>query len=155
MFNQREVNQIFSHIPSRTLRQWALAGLYQWEEETEDARGTKRHYTVLNLYQIGLTEVLAKINFPIHRIKNIMEHFFVGNKFQEEKIALMKFDGYLVHGESLFLTNSREYFSLTYNKESMPISLKDNPILAKCMVITIIDLEEIKKRVKYLISQAM
>jgi hypothetical protein len=150
MFTQQEVNRIFGHIPSRTLREWALSGLYSWEKETEDGRGTKRHYNLLNLYQIGLVELLARLNFPMHRVKSIMKHHFI----DREKTAIINFDGCLVMGESLFLVGSREYFSLIYNKNEMPISLKDDPIWAKFMVIIIIDLKEIKRRVHHLISQA-
>lgn len=86
-FTQREVNLIFSHVPPRTLREWALNGFYEWIDETEDARGTQRIFSKLNLYQIGLTEVLARNNFIAKDILEIMDDFFKkGNRFPDANV---------------------------------------------------------------------
>lgn len=150
MFNQREVNQIFGHIPSRTLREWALCGFYQWSGESEDARGIHRRFSLLNVYQIGICEVLARANIQSNRIKSIMTHFFVGGRFQKEKFALVRMNGFLVIAESLE-GKSKRLFSGTFSKAELIEKL--NSELSTFIVRTIIDLEAIKKRVDFLISQ--
>lgn len=76
MYTQRQVNKIFAHIPSKTLRWWGLQGLYGWVNETSDGRGIHREYELANLYQIGLVEHLADLNIPSGVIKSIMLKYF-------------------------------------------------------------------------------
>jgi DNA-binding transcriptional MerR regulator len=91
-FNQEEVNRIFKHIPARTLRQWALSGLYQWAGETEDGRGVKREYRLMHLYQIGIVETLAALNFKVEHIKNVMKAHFFKDENRTEKEILSRMD---------------------------------------------------------------
>lgn len=65
MFSQKQVNQIFAHIPSRTLLAWAEAGALSWTEESFDGRGRGRLYGEKDLYHIALTEELASLGFPL------------------------------------------------------------------------------------------
>ena len=93
-YTQREVNQIFSYIPSRTLREWALKGFYKWVDEAEDARGTQRIFSELNLYQIMLVEILARNYFNAKDILYIMDKITKW-KFKEE-IHIFDKDNFLV-----------------------------------------------------------
>jgi hypothetical protein len=78
-FNQKEVNRIFSHIPSKTLRWWAIRSLYGWANEVADGRGIHREYELVNLYQIGIVEELASLNIPTLDMQIIMnQHFHYG-----------------------------------------------------------------------------
>jgi DNA-binding transcriptional MerR regulator len=71
LFSQREVNNIFSHVPSRTLRWWALMKLYDYSAEVHDRRGVHRQYHLENLYQIGIVEALTSLNFQASQIEEI------------------------------------------------------------------------------------
>jgi DNA-binding transcriptional MerR regulator len=73
VFNQRAVNQIFRHVPIKTLRWWALQGLYGWVNEIEDKRGISREYDINNLYQLGIVENLSSLDIRLDVIKRIME----------------------------------------------------------------------------------
>jgi DNA-binding transcriptional MerR regulator len=75
-FTQKEVNRIFGHIPTRTLRWWGLMGLYQWGFDIPDGRGITRYYSLENLYQIGIVEELSSLNIPVAVIKQIMDSNF-------------------------------------------------------------------------------
>ena len=72
VFNQREVNQIFNHVPVKTLRWWALQGLYSWESEVADKRGVSREYGIKNLFQIGIVENLSSLDVRLDVIRRIM-----------------------------------------------------------------------------------
>jgi hypothetical protein len=86
-FSQKDVNQIFSHIPSRTIRWWGLMGLYQSSSETRDGRGISRLYSGDNLYQIGITEQLADVGIPVNIIRAIMNKiFFRSGHFPERHL---------------------------------------------------------------------
>jgi hypothetical protein len=90
-YSQHEVNRIFEHIPPRTLRQWALDGLYEWVGEEENGRGVHREYSYLNLLQIGLTEELAKANYNTKIIKGIMRGFSLDvHKDQNKALSYFK-----------------------------------------------------------------
>ncbi len=78
-FSQKEVNRIFRHIPSKTLRWWGQMELYGWVGETSDSRGISREYDLGNLYQIGIVAELSSINIPSSMIKVIMCKFFRTN----------------------------------------------------------------------------
>jgi len=71
LFSQREVNKIFSHVPSRTLRWWALMKLYDYSAKVHDRRGVHRQYLLENLYQIGIVEALTSLNFQASQIEKI------------------------------------------------------------------------------------
>ena len=79
LFNQKEVNKIFSHIPSKTLRWWGTRDLYGWADQLNDGRGVHREYELGNLYQIGIVEELSSLNIPVETINRIMrKHFLSG-----------------------------------------------------------------------------
>ena len=71
LFSQRQVYKIFSHVPSRTLRWWALMKLYDYSTEAHDRRGVHRQYHLENLYQIGIVEALTSLNFQARQIEKI------------------------------------------------------------------------------------
>lgn len=76
LFSQREVNKIFGHIPSKTLRWWGINELYGSAEFVLDGRGTHHKYNLDNLYQIGIVAELSGLNVPTKIIKMIMvKHF--------------------------------------------------------------------------------
>lgn len=79
LFSQKEVNKIFSHIPTKTLRWWAIRDLYGWANEVRDGRGIHREYALDHLYQIGIVEELSSLNIPVGTINRIMrKHFLSG-----------------------------------------------------------------------------
>jgi hypothetical protein len=79
LFTQKEVNKIFNHIPSKTLRWWGMRDLYGWADQANDGRGTHRLYELGNLYQIGIVEELSSLNIPVEVINKIMrKHFLSG-----------------------------------------------------------------------------
>lgn len=79
LFTQKEVNKIFSHIPSKTLRWWGMKGLYGWAKETPDGRGIHREYDLGNLYQIGIVEELSSLNIRTLEMQVFMnQHFHYG-----------------------------------------------------------------------------
>jgi len=79
LFTQKDVNKIFSHIPSKTLRWWGMRDLYGWADQVNDGRGIHRLYELGNLYQIGIVEELSSLNIPVEVINKIMrKHFLSG-----------------------------------------------------------------------------
>lgn len=90
-FSQRQVNMVFDRVPARTLREWGLQGLYQWADEIENGRGVHRVFHRLHLYQMALVERLAKANYSLKDIKEIVKVTF------DEKIT--RFNGYLIVSE--------------------------------------------------------
>lgn len=79
LFNQKEVNKIFHHIPAKTLRWWAIRGLYGWADQVNDGRGIHREYGIGHLYQIGIVEELSSLNIPVETINKIIrKHFLSG-----------------------------------------------------------------------------
>lgn len=77
LFTQKEVNKIFSHIPSKTLRWWGMRDLYGWADQINDGRGIHRLYELGNLYQIGIAEELSSLNIPVEVINKIMRKRFL------------------------------------------------------------------------------
>ncbi len=77
-YTRKERNHIFSHIPERTLRFWDDSGLTESAREKEDGRGIQREYAPWNLYQVGIVEEMASVNFPVSLIKSTMEKHFNG-----------------------------------------------------------------------------
>ncbi len=79
LFTQKEVNKIFSHIPSKTLRWWGMRDLYGWANQINDGRGIHREYELGHLYQIAIVEELSSLNIPVGVINRIMRtHFLSG-----------------------------------------------------------------------------
>lgn len=79
LFTQKEVNKIFNHIPTKTLRWWGMRDLYGWADQLNDGRGIHRLYELGNLYQIGIVEELSSLNIPVEVINRIMrKHFLSG-----------------------------------------------------------------------------
>lgn len=97
LFTQGEVNKIFEHIPSRTLRFWVESGLVEWAGEHEDRRGRHRQYSFDNLLQLGLVEELMSLNLTVKKVKSYMfifhgkicqgweEHTLILNKVKPRK----------------------------------------------------------------------
>jgi hypothetical protein len=77
LFTQKEVNKIFSHVPSKTLRWWGMRELYGWADQVNDGRGIHRLYELGNLYQIGIVEELSSLNIPVEVINNVMRKNFL------------------------------------------------------------------------------
>jgi hypothetical protein len=77
LFTQKEVNKIFSHIPSKTMRWWGMRDLYGWADQVNDGRGIHRLYELGNLYQIGIVEELSSLNIPVEVINKIMRKRFL------------------------------------------------------------------------------
>jgi hypothetical protein len=77
LFTQKEVNKIFSHVPSKTLRWWGMRELYGWADQVNDGRGIHRLYELDNLYQIGIVEELSSLNIPVEFINKIMRKRFL------------------------------------------------------------------------------
>jgi hypothetical protein len=93
LFSQREVNQIFQHIPVKTLRWWGLMGLYGWVNEVVDGRGIHREYGLGNLYQIGIVEALASLNISTLIIKLTMAQSFRSGIRMSPPIELVETGG--------------------------------------------------------------
>lgn len=91
LYTQREVSQIFSDVPNKTLIYWARQGLVEWVAEMRDARGIARLYNYWNLFQIGLVRELAGIGFPIESIREIMDGSF--KDFPPEKRYVIDDEG--------------------------------------------------------------
>ncbi len=87
LFNQREVNRIFSHVPIKTLRWWGLQGLYTWISQSYDKRGISREYEIANLYQIGILENLSSLDVSITTIRIIMNS--IANNPSMDKILFI------------------------------------------------------------------
>jgi hypothetical protein len=77
LFTQKEVNKVFSHVPSKTLRWWGMRELYGWSDQVNDGRGIHRLYELGNLYQIGIVEELSSLNIPVEVINNVMRKNFL------------------------------------------------------------------------------
>lgn len=75
-FTQKEVNKVFDHIPTRTIRWWGQMGFYKWGGEFPDGRGISREYHMGNLYQVAIVEELSSLNIPTRIIKEIMDRHF-------------------------------------------------------------------------------
>jgi DNA-binding transcriptional MerR regulator len=73
LFTQGEVNKIFGHIPSRTIRFWVESGLVEWSGTHEDRRGVHREYSIKNLWQLGLAEELMSLNLAVKFAKILMQ----------------------------------------------------------------------------------
>jgi len=79
VYTQKEVNKIFGHIPSKTLRWWGMRDLYGWANHTIDGRGIHREYELAHIYQIGIVEELSSLNIPVGVINRIIrKHFLSG-----------------------------------------------------------------------------
>ena len=82
-YSQGKVNRIFADVPKRTIHYWAQLGLLEWAGERQDRRGTHRHYTLENLWQIGLMEELALLGTHITGARNTMK--WLSSKYTTEK----------------------------------------------------------------------
>lgn len=73
-FKQKQINQVFAHIPRRTLLFWADWGLLGNFEVKTDRRGKLRIYTIENLYRLGLVEELTEYGFTLESIQSMLDH---------------------------------------------------------------------------------
>lgn len=76
LFTQSEITKIFKHIPGRTLHSWCEAGMVAWSSEYEDRRGKHRKFSIVNLYQFGLVEIMLELKIPSKAIQGFMEFIF-------------------------------------------------------------------------------
>ena len=104
LFTQKEVNKIFSNIPSKTLRWWGMRELYGWADQVNDGRGIHRLYELGNLYQIGIVEELSSLNIPVEVINKIMrKRFLSGLVMHPVEVDLEKYE--LGGGERVNVTD--------------------------------------------------
>jgi DNA-binding transcriptional MerR regulator len=69
-YSQGTVNERFKkRVPSRTLLNWAQAGLVEVAKVEVDGRGAHRLYTEDGLVQFGVVEILSDLGVPVERIK--------------------------------------------------------------------------------------
>jgi hypothetical protein len=76
LYTQKEVSEIFSNVPNKTLIYWARQKFVEWAEEVEDGRGINRKYSIFNLYQIAVVRELAGNDVPSSHIRYIMDKHF-------------------------------------------------------------------------------
>jgi hypothetical protein len=116
-YTRKDVNKIFSHIPSRTLRSWIETGLVEWSGESHDGRGLHREFKFWNLFQLGLVEQLSGLNLPHDVIKFIMSPDFIG--LVDEKPKIMEHSGDILVIFKAGLTRQKEVWksTLVHNKE--------------------------------------
>ena len=74
-YSQSEVNKIFSHIPPRTIRSWALILPLDKDLIKTTRLGKHRRYTLANLYLLALIDELSSWGFPLDYIRAVMMHF--------------------------------------------------------------------------------
>jgi len=87
--SQGEVNKIFGHIPSRTLRFWVESGLVEWAKEHEDGRGKHKLYSFKHLVQLRLVSELMTLKMPVKIVKGIMLLFHGGSFKNMEDLTLL------------------------------------------------------------------
>jgi hypothetical protein len=72
-FSQSEVqNEIFPHIPPRSLLLLSTSGVIEWIDEHQDGRGIHRVYGLANLYQIAVATQLSLVGFSYNSIKTLV-----------------------------------------------------------------------------------
>lgn len=113
-YTQSEVNKIFSHIPPRTIRSWALILPLQKDLIKITRLGKHRQYTLENLYHLALIDELSSWGFPLEYIRAVFnsEHQLVGydilkiNKHNDDIVAF-----------TWFLSDFLEYKIIAFCKE--------------------------------------
>lgn len=147
-YSQGEVNLIFRHIPSQTLRTWAVEKLHQWASQTETGRGISKEYNRLHVYQIGVVEVLARSNVPNFRIKEVMSHLFSGEKYQKDDLALLNFvsEKYLIDATN-YHHGSKFFHSAIIDKNDL------NRKIDEFDSVIVINLNNVRKRVDNYIDE--
>jgi MerR HTH family regulatory protein len=63
LYSQGDLKKIFAHIPSNTLLFWAKEGLLSWTDETRDARGIHRKYSLDDLVRVAFIEELLAVGY--------------------------------------------------------------------------------------------
>lgn len=63
LYSQGDLKKIFKHIPANTLLFWAKEGLLSWTDETRDARGIHRKYSLDDLVRIAFIEELLSVGY--------------------------------------------------------------------------------------------
>ena len=64
LYSQGDLKRIFSHIPANTLLFWAKEGLLTWTDETRDARGIHRKYSLDDIVRVAFIEELLSLGYP-------------------------------------------------------------------------------------------
>jgi predicted phage-related endonuclease len=138
-FTQADVNKIFV-TPYSTLKLWEGRGFYQSAPIIEDHRGIQREYSKLNLYQIGLVEVLVrKLRVKPEQIQILMRNLFFINGENEQKIAEI-FNSYFL---SIAVKDSLD----ADLKRSDEIISKDFSTMFRNLITTVINLQVIKDKI--------
>jgi DNA-binding transcriptional MerR regulator len=75
-YSQSDLKKIFSHIPANTLLFWAKEGLLKWTEETRDARGIHRKYSLDDIVRVAFVEELLSIGYPIKMADALLNNLF-------------------------------------------------------------------------------
>jgi len=70
-YSQSDVNKIFSHIPSRTIRSWALILPLEKDLIKTTRLGKHRKYTLENLYHLALIDELSSWGFSLDNIRAV------------------------------------------------------------------------------------
>lgn len=118
-YTRKDLNEIFSHIPPRTIRSWIETGLVEWSEESHDGRGRHRKFKFWNLFQLSLVEQLSGLNLPHDVIKFIMTPSFTGLK--DGKANIMGHTGDILVIFKAGLTRQKEVWKCT------PVPWKELP----------------------------
>jgi DNA-binding transcriptional MerR regulator len=90
IYTQREVNQIFKHLPTRTILSWAERGLISCVREDKDGRGRLRLYSFEDLFEIAVVEELTSLNFTLEFIHWLMQKFHGGILEHMDKTLVIK-----------------------------------------------------------------
>jgi DNA-binding transcriptional MerR regulator len=165
LYTQGEVNGIYEHIPSRTLRFWVESGLVEWADEHEDRRGRHRQYSFDNLLQLGLVEELMSLNLTVKTVKNFML-IFHGKRLQGwesytlilNKVKPRKKEEYeLVDEEGR--TNYIAYKVPGWHSASVIptesiITELDQAFISESILLIMVNLQNITEKVTYLINKA-
>lgn len=90
-YTQREVNELFNHVPTRTLLSIAKEDVVEWISEHRDRRGIHRIYNLANLYQIAVVTNLALTGFSYTSIKEILMGPYLKGKDSHGKQNILNY----------------------------------------------------------------
>jgi len=75
-YTQKQLQEIFSDVPGKTLIYWAREGLVEWVEEGTDGRGRHRGYSPWNVFQVAVVRELAEMGIGFVHIRDVMDLYF-------------------------------------------------------------------------------
>jgi DNA-binding transcriptional MerR regulator len=147
-FSQSQVNQIFQHIPSRTIRFWVEGCLIECPGATEDRRGKHRLYSLASLYQLAIVERLTSF-ISLERIKLLMEKHFQGkDEDTGESITLSRMKHRLIIAETKIGRHGGNVQKIGFSDTSIPITFENMETKLE------INLPIVAQRVEWLIKDA-